>query len=497
MRINRVKKSIKKAVASLFALCFLAVFTLPVAASDGSVPQVVLDARQGVVRIVNEGADFIATGTGFAVGSERQPYIVTNYHVVEDSEELFIFYDTGRYVEGRVYKEYPGKDLAVIKPSEPIPDVQPLPLATGVVDSGQAVYALGFPGASDMLAQGFDEQEYDSLEDYLQDVVADKQSMTVTNGIISAIRTSNLISYNGEEEVKMVQTNAAINNGNSGGPLLNAAGHVVGVNAIGLSGFDTIEAMNGSIHVDELARVLKKDGVPYTLSDGTGTAEGQGLTPTPEPSMDPTTIAVVAIGLVVAVAAIAVVVVVLVRNRKPSVKREMTLLQFERGNFRMNELELLDKTMRFLQELTGLEKGTDVYTLLTPENILVGPKGISLRKKKNKEEDAGAIKIYPGYSAPESYDNRSSEASSVYFVGAMMSLLLTGNRPENALRRKENGSVAFPNAPDTLQQIINEAMDTAEATRLPDLYSLQYRLGNAVVNIQYENGYMQAQYTGY
>lgn len=469
--------------ACLSLFCTLG-FSLPALAAEGGVPPVVMQARNAVLRVVCEGEDFLSMGTGFAVGSQKHPYIITNYHVIEDAKKVYLFYDNGKFIPGRIYKEYSDQDLAVIKPLDSIPDIQVLSLADKGVDSGQAVYALGYPGAADILSSGFDSPNVDNVDAFLATVMADKQTMTVTNGIISAIRTSKLIGYAGAD-VKMVQTNTAINNGNSGGPLLNSAGEVVGINTLGLSGYDTIEAMNGSVHVDELLRLLKRDKVPYTAASGaisTGLAEGQN-------QRDTTLILVVSACMLVFLAAMVILVVVARKNRKKKPGQEMNLLAWERGGYTMGELEVCQKMMGFLQQLAALEAGgTDVYALLSPENILVGPKGLALHRRKGESGDSGALKLYPGYSAPESYDNRSSPASSVYFLGAVMALLLGGRRPENAMRRKETGAPAFAEqGASSLRRLVNEAMSVREEPRGQGLAGLQYRMARALPAIQAEN----------
>ncbi len=491
-----MKKNTRKITRILLvaplSLLLGALMVLPVAASEGGVPAVVMEARSAVLRVVCESDEFLSMGTGFAVGSIKHPYIITNYHVIEDTNQVYLFYDTGKYVRGRVYKEYPDQDLAVIKPEKDIPGIQVLSLAESGVDSGQAVYALGFPGAGDILSSGFDSPDVDNVDDYMKTVMADKQSMTVTNGIISAIRNSKLIGYSGTD-VKMVQTNTAINNGNSGGPLLNASGEVVGINTLGLSGFDTIEAMNGSIHVDELMTLLKHDKVPFTVSAmRTGGAPGT----TPKTGPDTTLVVVVTACSLVFLAAMVVLVVVARKNRKPKPGQEMNMLAWERGGYTKGEIELHHNMMGFIQQLIGLEAaGVDVYALLSPENVLIGPKGISLHKRKSAKGDSGAIQLYPGYSAPESYDNRSSRVSSTYFLGALMALLLSGRRPENAIKRKETGEKALPgHTEDTLWQIVNEAMSIREESRIQGLAGLQYRLGNALGAIHQENA--QLAYSG-
>lgn len=258
-----MKKVLGKKVGILFlVLVFLVLLVVPVFASEGGIPQVVRDARQGVVRIVvyaSDGNSYI--GTGFAIGEGKEVYIVTNHHVIEDAEEIYILYDTGKYVEAEIEVDDPVHDLCILNPKRRIPDIVVLPLHGDDVESGIAVYALGFPGTADQMGAQIkgDEVTIDSSKD----------AITMTNGVISAIRESYIFG-DGSAKVKAIQTNTSISGGNSGGPLLDSSGKVVGINTMGFTDGSNI---NGCVHVSELRKLLKKNKIDFITGDETITAE--------------------------------------------------------------------------------------------------------------------------------------------------------------------------------------------------------------------------------
>jgi hypothetical protein len=144
-----------------------------------------------------------------------------------------------------------------------------------------AVYALGFPAAADVLS-GSEAHSGDAI--------------TITDGLISAIRTTQMIDFG--PEVKLLQISAAINSGNSGGPLLNGSGEVIGINTLGIT---NAEGIYGAIDVSELLPLLEQNGITPAVP-----AE-----PQPEPvNITPYIIA----GAVVLLIAAAVVVFVLLRR---------------------------------------------------------------------------------------------------------------------------------------------------------------------------------------
>lgn len=205
------------------------------AASD--VPKAVLNARESVVRIVTEGA----MGSGFAL-SENSVYVVTNHHVIEGAETIEVIVDDTRWTTARVYVDLPGKDICILKTDKPLRGMPGLPLRSDAVETGLAVYALGYPGAAD---------------DFSREFATGVDSITVTDGIVSAVRQSRA---EGLQTTWAIQTNTPISPGNSGGPLVDAGGRLVGINTfIMLEG----QNVNGSIHVRELLTVLQQNDIPY------------------------------------------------------------------------------------------------------------------------------------------------------------------------------------------------------------------------------------------
>lgn len=474
---------------ALGVLVLMSLFAAPVyAASDDSAiagseqqtgydtPQAVLDTRPGVVRILatNNAGDG-GTGTGFAVGTEENVYIATNYHVAGGMDEIFIYYDTGKYVEATAVVEAPERDLCILKPKKRIPDIKILPLETELIDTGMAVYALGYPAAADGLAG---EAEFEDLQDLINSLVADKQSMTLTNGVISAIRETNVFG-DGSRKVKMVQTNAAINHGNSGGPLLNRSGHVIAVNTLGYSG-DIAQGVNTSVHVDELIFILRKAKIEYTVPVE---EEPVSSEPEPEPKGNTGLVIGLVIGGILVVGAV-VVVLLMMKKRKAAAPKGVSLSDFEAGNRRIDELAVCNMTIGFLHSVNALAATQDVTPLLTPGNVVIGEDSIALRATNA----AAGKTIYPGYTAPESYRGMAGPAAGVYFTGAMMYTLITGTAPADGLARLETNSPLFQGG-GTLRVIINQAAEPYEQNRIQNLYQLLEMLNASYGQIANEKAY--------
>jgi putative serine protease PepD len=143
-----------------------------------------------------------AQGTGFEVDASGD--IVTNYHVISDAASIRVTLDNGVSYQAKVVAQDASNDLAVLRIDAPAARLHPLALAdSSNLQVGDAVLAIGDPyGLTD----------------------------TATAGIVSALdRTIN--APNGSKITDAIQTDAALNSGNSGGPLLNASGQVIGVNS--------------------------------------------------------------------------------------------------------------------------------------------------------------------------------------------------------------------------------------------------------------------------
>jgi putative serine protease PepD len=143
-----------------------------------------------------------AQGTGFQVDSKGD--IVTNYHVVANADSVHVRLNDGHVYPGRVIGRDPAKDVAVIRISAPTSELTPLSFAdSSAIQVGDSVLAIGDPYGL---------------------------RNTATVGIVSALNRT-IISPNGHKITGVIQTDAAINSGNSGGPLLNSQGQVIGVNS--------------------------------------------------------------------------------------------------------------------------------------------------------------------------------------------------------------------------------------------------------------------------
>ncbi|TWI03500.1 serine protease Do [Luteimonas cucumeris] len=145
------------------------------------------------------GRGGMSMGTGFIISADG--YVLTNHHVVEGSDDVKVKLSDRREFDAKVVGSDPESDVALLKI-----DAAALPyLRTGdssLLKPGQWVVAIGSPFGLDH---------------------------SVTAGIVSAVQRSN--PYAGQQYVPFIQTDVAINRGNSGGPLLNTKGEVVGINS--------------------------------------------------------------------------------------------------------------------------------------------------------------------------------------------------------------------------------------------------------------------------
>jgi S1-C subfamily serine protease len=175
----------------------------------GTVGEIYREAGPGVVQITSEVvAESLfgqqlreGLGSGFVI--DKQGHIVTNYHVVQNAQEVYVNFSSDDRLRAEVVGTDPSTDLALLKIDADQRALTPLRLGNSeAVQVGDEVVAIGNPF-------GF--------------------TRTVTAGIVSALHRQ-IASPSGFAIDKVIQTDAAINQGNSGGPLFNAEGEVIGVN---------------------------------------------------------------------------------------------------------------------------------------------------------------------------------------------------------------------------------------------------------------------------
>ena len=196
-----------------------------------SIADVIEYARTGVVRITGSST----YGSGFVVDSDG--HILTNAHVIDGSTRLTVVLDDGTRLTARVVGTDPMRDIALIKVEPRQRQLTVLPLVKQTRE-GEEVVALGYP-----LGGG---------------------NLTVTKGIVSALVTRGSLAY--------IQTDAALNPGNSGGPLLNSRGEVVGMNT-------SVLREDGGDETEGIGFAIKSDTLRLSLS-----LLKTGLYPAPTPS---------------------------------------------------------------------------------------------------------------------------------------------------------------------------------------------------------------------
>jgi serine protease Do len=209
------------------------------------VSALVARVRPGVVSVTETGLSMDmfmrqvqVQGEGTGIVIDDQGHILTNYHVISGATTVSVYAEDGRERSAEVVFGDPASDIALLK----VDDTAGLvPLVLGDSDAmqvGNPVIAMGN-------ALGLDET-----------------SPTVSVGIVSAlgrtIETSQATLEN------LIQTDAAINAGNSGGPLLNSAGEVIGINSAIASNAQNIGFSIAINSVkDEIDQALSGVGVPY------------------------------------------------------------------------------------------------------------------------------------------------------------------------------------------------------------------------------------------
>ncbi|MFL5679466.1 MAG: S1C family serine protease [Chloroflexota bacterium] len=201
-------------------------------------------ARKSVVTITVQLAAsgtgrFGGSGGGTAIGSgvivTPNGYVLTNAHVVNGATSVSVKTEDGTTYDATVVKVLADHDLALVKI-----DASGLPAApigtSSSIKVGQTAIAIGSP-----------------LGEFTD---------SVTEGIVSALDRSIQVGDDGTENVTnltgLIQTDAAINHGNSGGPLLNAAGQVIGINTAAAS---SAEGLGFATPIDAAASLLQLAGV--------------------------------------------------------------------------------------------------------------------------------------------------------------------------------------------------------------------------------------------
>ncbi len=230
-----------------------------------SVPEIYQRANRGVVEIAVTSSNGQGQGSGFVY--DKQGRVVTNQHVVDGAVSISVKFWNGAVYEAQLVGSDHSTDLAVIKVDAPSSVLHPLTVGdSSKLRVGNGVVAIGSP-------YGLEE--------------------TVTSGIVSALHRQ-MQSQNGFTINDSIQTDAAINHGNSGGPLLNMQGEVVGINAQIKSDSGGSDGVGFAIPSNTVRSIVSQlletgkvehaflgvglDAIPATVADELGSVEGVAIT---------------------------------------------------------------------------------------------------------------------------------------------------------------------------------------------------------------------------
>ena len=188
-----------------------------------------------VVSISCSGRGGSSSGTGVIM--PRNGYIITNAHVVENAQSIEVLLTDGRYLPARLVGSDSLSDLAVLFVEEK--NLTPAEFGdSAALRVGDAVVAIGDPLGIELRG-------------------------TMTDGIISAI---NRDLTTGGRTLSLIQTSAALNSGNSGGPLVNCYGQVVGINTMKIGDYASSAGVEGLGFAIPMTTV--KDVVEQLLNQG-------------------------------------------------------------------------------------------------------------------------------------------------------------------------------------------------------------------------------------
>ncbi len=170
------------------------------------------------------------SGSGFVYSADG--YIITNHHVIDGADKISVYFHDGSTAEATLVGSDSLSDIAVIKVDTTEKALVPMEIGdSNLMKVGDEVLAIGCPAGIEFMG-------------------------TVTDGIISAINRDVELDNDGTSKTKtmtLLQTNATINRGNSGGPLINTRGQVIGINTLKLSadyeGIGFSIPMNGALPI--------------------------------------------------------------------------------------------------------------------------------------------------------------------------------------------------------------------------------------------------------
>lgn len=192
-----------------------------------ALPDIYKKVIPSVVSISAISGSSTSTGTGIIMSSDG--YIITNYHVVSSAQQIVVLLTDGQEYNACQVGGDETSDIMVLKINAT--DLTPAEFGdSDAAEVGDSVVAIGDPLGIELRG-------------------------TMTDGIICGIKRDVDV---GDRTMSLMQTNAALNSGNSGGPLVNMEGQVIGINTIKLSssGYTTVEGLGFAIPIDSAKPIV-------------------------------------------------------------------------------------------------------------------------------------------------------------------------------------------------------------------------------------------------
>lgn len=184
-------------------------------------------------------------GSGSGSVLDKQGHILTNYHVIEGAQQIRVTLANGQSYDAGLVGQDPSNDIAVLKIEAPQKDLHPITWGDSAnLKVGQKVYAIGNPFGLER---------------------------TLTVGVLSSLNRT-LMSRNRRTIKNILQIDAALNQGNSGGPLLDSRSHLVGMNTAIASSTGENTGVGFAIPVNTIKRV-----VPQLIEYGQVTRPDLGI----------------------------------------------------------------------------------------------------------------------------------------------------------------------------------------------------------------------------
>ena len=209
--------------------------------TEGSIADIANKVAKSVVSIVTStkttnffGQDYSSSAAGTGVIVTKDGYVLTNKHVINGASKVTVILDDGTsYEDVEVVASDPLNDIAFLKIKD-VDNLEPATLGDSkTINLGQQVIAIG-----------------NALGEYQNSVTAG-----IVSGTGRSVTASDGSGQNVETLEDMIQTDAAINSGNSGGPLVNAAAEVIGINTATSS---SAENMGFAIPISSIKGMLKQ-----------------------------------------------------------------------------------------------------------------------------------------------------------------------------------------------------------------------------------------------